>query len=99
MPRYLIERRYLLPVYQHLAIEAPDLATACDRALFDTGLDADAARAEGHESPRPFSIEDAVEITDDEEWRVAVNAPGERRRLLLHGGHDHLDIPDDFTLP
>ena len=35
MPRYIIERRYLLPVYQHLALETPDLELACRKALDD----------------------------------------------------------------
>ena len=29
MPRYIIERQYLLPVYQRLALEAPDVESAC----------------------------------------------------------------------
>jgi hypothetical protein len=32
MPRYIIERQYLLPVYQHLSVEAPDLMTAAKSA-------------------------------------------------------------------
>jgi hypothetical protein len=35
MPRFIIERQYLLPVYQHLAVEAPDLEAACREALDD----------------------------------------------------------------
>ena len=33
MPIFVIERQYLLPVYQHLVIEAPDLAAACKEAI------------------------------------------------------------------
>ena len=33
MPRYVIERQYLLPVYEHLLIEAPNFETACREAL------------------------------------------------------------------
>ena len=33
MPIFVIERQYLLPVYQHLVIEASDLAAACKEAV------------------------------------------------------------------
>jgi hypothetical protein len=29
MPKFVIERKYLLPIYQRLIIDAPDIATAC----------------------------------------------------------------------
>jgi hypothetical protein len=33
MPKYVIERQYLLPIYQRLIIDAPDIATACQEAV------------------------------------------------------------------
>jgi hypothetical protein len=33
VPTYIIERQYLLPVFQHMAIDAPDVASACAEAL------------------------------------------------------------------
>ena len=33
MPKFVIERQYLLPIYQRLIIEAPDIATACRKAV------------------------------------------------------------------
>ena len=33
MTRFIIERQFLLPVYQHLEIEAPDFAAACREAI------------------------------------------------------------------
>ena len=45
MTRYIIERQYLLPVYQHLAVEAPDLDTACREALDDGEHDWENAQA------------------------------------------------------
>ena len=51
MPRYVIERQYLLPVYQHLAVEAPDLDTACREALDDGEHDWEDAQ-EDYESSR-----------------------------------------------
>ncbi len=29
MPKFVIERQYLLPIYQRLIIDAPDIETAC----------------------------------------------------------------------
>ena len=55
MPRYIIERQYLLPVYQHLAVEAPDLDTACRKALDDGEHDWEDAQ-EDYESSRPATI-------------------------------------------
>ena len=31
MPKFVIERQYLLPIYQCLIIDARDIATACPR--------------------------------------------------------------------
>jgi hypothetical protein len=35
MPKYVIERQYLLPIYQRLIIDAPDITTACQEAVED----------------------------------------------------------------
>ena len=69
MPRYIIERQYLLPVYQHLAVEAPDLDTACREALDDSEHDWEEAQ-EDYESSRPATIISAVEIASEEEWFI-----------------------------
>ena len=33
MPMFTVERSYLVPVYQHVTVEADDVATACTAAL------------------------------------------------------------------
>ena len=33
MPKFVIERQYLLAIYQRLIIDAPDIATACWKAV------------------------------------------------------------------
>jgi hypothetical protein len=33
MPKFVVERQYLLPIYQRLIIDAPDITTACHKAL------------------------------------------------------------------
>ena len=33
MPKYVLERQYLLPIYQRLVVEADSLDEACDLAI------------------------------------------------------------------
>ena len=35
MPKYVIERRYLVPMYQHIVVEAETFEAACDLAVSD----------------------------------------------------------------
>jgi hypothetical protein len=35
MPKFVIGRQYLLPIYQRLIIDASDIATACQEAVED----------------------------------------------------------------
>lgn len=35
MPRYVIERQFLVPVYEHILVKAPGLEAACREALDD----------------------------------------------------------------
>ena len=59
MPKYAIERQYLVPVYQHLFIEAPNLDAACQQALDHD--DWDSSRTD-YDSSRETTIVCAVEI-------------------------------------
>jgi hypothetical protein len=51
MPKFVIERQYLVPMYQHLVVEAEDLDAACKGAISDDidwdtqEMDSDSARA------------------------------------------------------
>ena len=51
MPKFVIERQYLVPMYQHLVIEAKTLEEACERGISDDidwdtqEMDCDSARA------------------------------------------------------
>jgi len=96
MPRYIIERQYLLPVYQHLAIEAPDLDTACREALDDGENDWENAQ-EDYESSRPATIVSAIEIAGEEEWVIANGSQYERSGLMYDGSHELIEIPREFT--
>jgi hypothetical protein len=51
MPNYVIERQYLVPMYQHIVVEAENLEEACKKGINDDidwgtqKMDCDGARA------------------------------------------------------
>ena len=51
MPKFLIERQYLVPMYQHIVVEAENLDEACKKGVSDDidwdtlEMDCDGARA------------------------------------------------------
>ena len=51
MPKFVIERQYLIPMYQHIVVEAETLEAACQKAVSDDiswdtqEMDSDNARA------------------------------------------------------
>jgi len=96
MPRYIIERQYLLPVYRHLAVEAPDLESACREALDDGQHDWEDAQ-EDYESSRRTTIVSAIEITSEEEWVIANESQYERSGLIYDGSRELIEIPREFT--
>ena len=72
MPKFVIERQYLVPMYQHIVIEAENLEEACKKGISDDidwdtqEMDCDNARAttiteakivpEGYEADRAHSL-------------------------------------------
>jgi hypothetical protein len=96
MPRYIIERQYLLPVYQHLALDAPDLEAACREALDDGEHDWEDAQ-EDYEDSRPTTIVSAIEIANEAEWATATKSQYERSGLMYDGRHEFIEIPRKFT--
>ena len=96
MPRYIIERQYLLPVYRHLAVEAPDLESACREALDDGQHDWEDAQ-EDYESSRATTIVCAIEIASEEEWVIATKSQYERSTLMYDGSHELIEIPRELT--
>ena len=96
MPRYIIERQYLLPVCQHLAVEAPDLESACREALDDGEHDWEDAQ-EDYENSRPTTIISAIEIAREEEWVIATKWQYERSTLMYDGSRELIKIPPEFS--
>jgi hypothetical protein len=51
MPKFVIERQYLVPMYQHIVVEAENLEEACKKAITDDidwdtqEMDSDGSRA------------------------------------------------------
>jgi hypothetical protein len=51
MPKFVIERQYLVPMYQHIVVEAENLKEACKKGISDDidwdtqEMDSDSARA------------------------------------------------------
>jgi hypothetical protein len=61
MPKFVIERQYLLPIYQRLIIDAPDVTTACHKAVEDD--DWESAEEDG-DGARATTINAAREIPE-----------------------------------
>jgi hypothetical protein len=68
MPKFVIERQYLVPMYQHIVVEAENLEMACKMAVshdidWDTQeMDCDSARAttiaEAKVIPEGYDLDD-----------------------------------------
>jgi hypothetical protein len=46
MPKFVIERQYLVPMYQHIVIDAENIETACKMAVSDD-IDLDTQEMDG----------------------------------------------------
>jgi len=100
MPRYVIERQFLVPMFEHIFVEAPDLETACRRAVDDIvepwGDHAELA----FDDARSTTVTEAVEIPEDmlPELRSAEDADRYVLSELLYGsGLNLMPIPEDFA--
>jgi len=70
MPKFVIERQYLVPMYQHIVVEAENLEEACKKGSSDDiswdsqEMDWDSARATTITSAKVIP-EDKFELADD----------------------------------
>jgi hypothetical protein len=100
MPRYLIERQYLVPMFEHILVEAPNLDEACREAIDEFARPWGDNVEPDFDSARAVTITQAVEIPEHlfPELRSRVN---EDRHALSHAlydaGLDPLLIPPEFT--
>ena len=100
MPRFVIERQYLVPLYEHIFIEAANLEEACRQALDehaqpwgdDAELDFDNARA--------VTVAQAVELPETVFPELQTSEDADRYVLseaLYSSGLDLLPIPREFA--
>ncbi len=94
MRRYVIERQYLMPVYEHILVEAPSFEAACRRALDDIDEPWGNNAETDYESSGPTTIERAVEVPKSDEFD-----PDETSLsyLLYEAGLEPLPIPAEFA--
>ena len=57
MPKFVIERQYLLPIYQRLIIDAPDITTACQEAVEDDDWESAEEDGDGSVPRRSMKLE------------------------------------------
>jgi hypothetical protein len=100
MPRYVIERQYLLPVYDQLLIEAPSLDVACREALDEDAHPWGEDAREDYDTAGAVTVRRAVELPAraplgfDEGDGPEEISPGD----ALYGvGLQPLPIPAEFS--
>lgn len=102
MPRYVIERQYLVPIFEHIFVEAANLEAACREALDEFAQPwGDDARLD-YDNSRQTTIAQAVEIPEHlfPELRSADDTDCSiRSEVLYDSGLDLLPIPDEFAEP
>jgi hypothetical protein len=92
IPKYAIERQYLVPVYQHLFTEAPDLDAACQQALDHDDWDSSQT---DYESSRETTIVCAVEIPCGEAG-FSGGPEVSATEMIYQAGLPQLEIPRRF---
>jgi hypothetical protein len=96
MPKFVIEAQYLLPVYKHEVVEAPDLATACRGVIDNDNWD---FAENDYDNARATAITEAVEIPEDYQPDynkfAAVGSPA--AHALYSAGLPKLPIPAEFA--
>jgi hypothetical protein len=100
MPRYVIERQFLVPMFEHIFVEASDFETACREAIDDVAQPwGDDAKLDW-DSARSTTIAQAVEIP--EEFLPELKSAGDADQydlsnVLYDSGLELLPIPDEFA--
>jgi hypothetical protein len=100
MPRYVIERQFLVPIFEHVMVEAADLASACRTALEETAQPWGDHSTVCYDDARPVTVALAVELP--EEMLPELHAGGDLDHytlndLVYQSGLEPLPIPVDFT--
>jgi hypothetical protein len=72
MPKFVIERQYLVPMYQHIVVEAETLEAACELAVSDD-ISWDSQEMDC-DNARPTTLTAAKAIPDSYELDLAQHA-------------------------
>jgi hypothetical protein len=100
MPRYVIERQYLVPMFEHIFIEAPSLAEACRRAVDDIAEPWSDHAELDFDNARTTTIARAVEIPEPHfpNLRTREDEDGHNlSHVLYEADLDALAIPAEFA--
>ena len=112
MPKFVIERQYLVPMYQHIAVEAESLEEACKNGISDDThwdtqeMDSDNARQTTITNAKV--IPDALELAPgdiilrrDRPATPGFGVPGYSFATFLYENEEEtgplLEIPEQFT--
>ena len=78
MPKYVIERQYLVPMYQHIVVEAETFEAACDMAVSDD-ISWDSQEMDC-DNARPTTLTAAKAISDGYRARPGAASADRRQR-------------------
>jgi hypothetical protein len=110
MPKFVIERQYLVPMYQHIVVEAENLEEACKKGISDDidwdtqEMDCDGARATTLTNAK--IIPDGYDVDPFQRVLIASREPRGRPPDMLslatflyenEGTGSLLGIPPEFT--
>jgi hypothetical protein len=99
MPRYVIERQYLVPIFEHILVEAPSFDAACREALDDIAQPWGDEAQLCYDDARPTTVTYAVELPTGCQPNVQmgdINDSELLSSLLYCAGLEPLPIPSEF---
>ncbi|MBV9858805.1 MAG: hypothetical protein JO038_01685 [Alphaproteobacteria bacterium] len=100
MPLFLIERQYLLPVYEQLVVEAATVADACREAIDEGAYPWGNRPRQDFDNAGAVTIARAVALPDNPgpDFRVCEDPGTDVRGALLYSPEARpLPIPAEFT--
>ncbi|MGA8401898.1 MAG: hypothetical protein WB697_18560 [Stellaceae bacterium] len=98
MPRYIIERQYLVPMFEHILVEAPSLEAACREAIDDLAQPWGDGAELCFDDARETTVTCAVELPDTLEPELRPGNGDDRDTLssLLYCSElEQLPIPQE----
>jgi|SRR5579862_6062712 len=102
MPRYVIERQYLVPMFEHILVEAPSFDAACREAIDEFVQPWGDNVKPDFDNARAVTITEAVMIPDNLFPELRSRENEDRHilsQLLYDTGLAPLAISSEFTEP